>query len=155
MTSPCVLWMTVPCATSFPPAAPQQCPHPSRRTFRPPGRSPAPSNSSLTTARVTFPQHRSQISSLSFCFLVFLVGSGVDSAEGQRPPARVAMSQAGCHLHPRAVCAKSLQSRPTLCEPIDCGPPGFSVHGTLQARVLEWVALSPSQMSSNNMGWTC
>ena len=35
--------------------------------------------------------------------------------------------------------AKSLQSCPTLCDPVDCSLPGFSVHGTLQARLLEWV----------------
>ena len=31
--------------------------------------------------------------------------------------------------------AKMLQSRPTLCNPMDCSPPGFSVHGVLQARI--------------------
>ena len=39
------------------------------------------------------------------------------------------------------VRAKSLQSCPTLCDPIDCSPPGYSVHGILQARILEWVAM--------------
>ena len=38
--------------------------------------------------------------------------------------------------------AKSLQSCPTLCNPIDCSLPGFPVHGILQARTLEWVAIS-------------
>ena len=38
--------------------------------------------------------------------------------------------------------AKSLQSCPTLCNPIDCSPLGFSVHGILQARILEWVVIS-------------
>ena len=38
--------------------------------------------------------------------------------------------------------AKSLQSSPTLCDPIDGSPPGFPVSGTLQARTLEWVAIS-------------
>ena len=38
--------------------------------------------------------------------------------------------------------AKSLQSCPTLCEPIDGSPPGSPVPGILQARTLEWVALS-------------
>ena len=33
------------------------------------------------------------------------------------------------------------QSCPTLCNPMDCSPPGFSVHGILQARILEWVAI--------------
>ena len=36
------------------------------------------------------------------------------------------------------VCAKSLQSCPTLCDPMDCSPPGSSVHGILQARILGW-----------------
>ena len=41
-----------------------------------------------------------------------------------------------------AAAAKSLQSCPTLCDPIDGSPPGFSVLGILQARTLEWVAIS-------------
>ena len=41
-----------------------------------------------------------------------------------------------------AAAAKSLQSCPTLCDPMDCSPPGFSVHGILQARTLEWDAIS-------------
>ena len=38
--------------------------------------------------------------------------------------------------------AKSLQSCPTLCDPIDGSPPGSTVPGILQARTLEWVAVS-------------
>ena len=41
-----------------------------------------------------------------------------------------------------AAAAKSLQSCPTLCNPIDGSPPGSSVPGILQARMLEWVAMS-------------
>ena len=41
-----------------------------------------------------------------------------------------------------AAAAKSLQSCPTLCDPIDGGPPGSPVPGILQARTLEWVAIS-------------
>ena len=41
-----------------------------------------------------------------------------------------------------ATAAKSLQSCPTLCDPIDCSPPGSPVPGILQARILEWVAIS-------------
>ena len=37
-----------------------------------------------------------------------------------------------------SVCTKSLQLCPTLCDPMDCSPPGFSSHGILQARILEW-----------------
>ena len=38
--------------------------------------------------------------------------------------------------------AKSLQSSPTLCDPIDGSPPGSPIPGILQARTLEWVAIS-------------
>ena len=41
-----------------------------------------------------------------------------------------------------AAAAKSLQSCPTLCDPIDGSPPGFPIPGILQARTLEWVAIS-------------
>ena len=41
-----------------------------------------------------------------------------------------------------AATAKSLQSCPTLCDPIDGSPPGSSVPGILQVRILEWVAIS-------------
>ena len=40
--------------------------------------------------------------------------------------------------------AKSLQSCPTLCDPIDGSPPGSAIPGILQARTLEWVAVSSS-----------
>ena len=41
-----------------------------------------------------------------------------------------------------AAAAKSLQSCPTLCDPIDGGPSGSPIPGILQARTLEWVAIS-------------
>ena len=41
-----------------------------------------------------------------------------------------------------AAAAKSLQSRLTLCDPIDGSPPGSPIPGILQARILEWVAIS-------------
>ena len=44
--------------------------------------------------------------------------------------------------------AKSLQSCPTLCDPMGCSPPGSSVHGILQARMLEWVAILSYRESS-------
>ena len=37
------------------------------------------------------------------------------------------------------------RSCPTLCDPVDCSPPGSSTHGILQARILEWVAISFSR----------
>ena len=42
---------------------------------------------------------------------------------------------------------------PTLCDPMDCNLPGSSVHGILQARVLEWVAISFSRTSSEPRDW--
>ena len=45
------------------------------------------------------------------------------------------------------MCAKSLQSYLTICDPIDYSPPGSSVHGILQARILEWVDAPSSRKS--------
>ena len=46
------------------------------------------------------------------------------------------------YKHPAAAAAKLLQSCPTLCDPIDGSPPGSPIPGILQARTLEWVAIS-------------
>ena len=65
--------------------------------------------------------------------------------------ARLDEAQAGIKISGRninnlryadAAAAKSLQSCPTLCDPIDGSPPGSPVPGILQARTLEWVAIS-------------
>ena len=48
----------------------------------------------------------------------------------------------------KCVCSKSLQLHPTLFNPMDCSPPGSSVHRILQARILEQVALPFSKGSS-------
>ena len=48
-------------------------------------------------------------------------------------------------MYAAAAAAKSLQSCPTLCDPIDGSPPGSPVPGILQARTLEWVAISFSR----------
>ena len=53
--------------------------------------------------------------------------------------------------YPYPVCP---QSCPTLYNPMDCSPPGFSVHGIVQARILEWVAISFSKGSSWTRAWT-
>ena len=49
---------------------------------------------------------------------------------------------------------KVTQSCPTLCNPMDCSPPGSPFHGVLQARILEWVAISFSRWSSQPKDWT-
>ena len=51
----------------------------------------------------------------------------------------------GCSV---CVCAKLLHVCLTLCDPMDCGWPGSSVQGILQERMLEWVAMSSSRVSS-------
>ena len=49
---------------------------------------------------------------------------------------------------PPAFNLSHAQSCPALCDPMDCSPPGSSVHGILQARILEWIAISFSRRSS-------
>ena len=75
---------------------------------------------------------------------LFLLSTGFETSRKQEllwpfkmqilgpPPPRI----------PAAAAAKSLQSCPTLCDPIDGSPPGSPVPGILQARTLEWVAIS-------------
>ena len=52
----------------------------------------------------------------------------------------------GCHFLLQCMKVKResevAQSRPTLCNPMDCSPPGSSIHGIFQARVLEWGAIA-------------
>ena len=55
----------------------------------------------------------------------------------------------------RKCCAKSLRLCPTLCDPVDCRPPGSSVHGIFQARILEWAVISSFRGSSWPRDWTC
>ena len=47
------------------------------------------------------------------------------------------------------------QTCPTLCNPTDCSPSGSSVHGILQAKILEWAAKPSSRGSSPAKGQTC
>ena len=77
---------------------------------------------------------------LQYCFYVLVLGAqgmwNLSSGPGIKFASPPATSQ-------------SLQSCPTLCDPIDGSPPGSPVPGTLQARTLEWVAIS----SSNAWKW--
>ena len=54
----------------------------------------------------------------------------------------------------KPVHAKWLHLCPILCTPVDCSPPGSSVHGILQARILEWVVMPSSRGSSRTTDWT-
>ena len=55
-----------------------------------------------------------------------------------------------------SAAAKSLQSCPTLCDPIDGSPPGSSIHGIFQAKVLEWgaIAFSRNQVQVRPNSWS-
>ena len=65
----------------------------------------------------------------------------------------------GCHFLLQCMIVKSesevAQSCPTLHDPMDCSPPGSSVHGVFQARVLEWVAIAFSIYSPNKTQKWC
>ena len=86
-------------------------------------------------------------------------GSGEDFCSRISPSAQLLRNH--CSQHPGGsrspastafptfcMRAKSLQSCPSLCDPVDCSPPGSSVHGTLQATILEWVVMPCSRGSS-------
>ena len=64
----------------------------------------------------------------------------------RKPPENVYYMQFSV-IGPAAAAAKSFQSYLTLCDPIDGSPPGSTVPGILQARILEWVAISFSRGS--------
>ena len=60
-----------------------------------------------------------------------------------------------CKMKTVLCCAKLLWSCQILCESMDCNPPGSSVHGILQARILEWIAMPSSRGSSRPKDQTC
>ena len=75
-------------------------------------------------------------------------GPGKESAKGASLTRGIPLSSETMRSLYVCVCAKSLQSCPTLCDPMDCGLPGSSIHGILWAKILEWVAMSSSRGSS-------
>ena len=92
-------------------------------------------------------QQKSHIELKKKARVVLLLRTGCPCLEHRESPAQ----QVNNMLWPRlcsAAAAKSLQSCPTLCNPTDGGPPGLSVPGILQARILEWVAIPFSRRSS-------
>ena len=81
-----------------------------------------------------------------------LPGSSVHGFSRQEYWSGVIFSLAHCFLsskhYPCCMQPKSFQSCLTLCDPMDCRPPGSSGHGISQARILEWVAMLSSRGSS-------
>ena len=87
------------------------------------------------------------------CFLVHLA-SCIAPAPQQSPYGRQHLLD-GDYI---CVCISSVQFSQScliLCDPMDCSPPSFSVHGIFQARILEWVAISFSRGSSQLRDRTC
>ena len=68
--------------------------------------------------------------------------SGNRANKGPEMGANLVKGPAGLSVLSPAAAAKSLQSCPTLCDPIGGSPPGSLIPGILQARTLEWVAIS-------------
>ena len=66
----------------------------------------------------------------------------------QQPSVTLGKIPSFLKLFVQCMDAKVLQSCPILCDSMDCSPPGFSVHGIFQARILEWTAISSSRGSS-------
>ena len=62
----------------------------------------------------------------------------------------IQVSQETCQVKERKKESEVAQSCLSLCNPVDCSPPGASVHGIFQARILEWVAISFSRRSSRD-----
>ena len=77
---------------------------------------------------------------LSLSVGIFISAKTHDSDE--RDLIKMRLINKGVSNHAAAAAAKSLQSCPTLCNPIDRSPPGSPIPGILQARTLEWVAIS-------------
>ena len=90
------------------------------------------SSSSLSAIKV--------VSSVYPRFFIFLLAILIPCCDSSRPTFH--MMYSAHKLKTAAAAAESLQLCPTLCDPIDGSPPGSSVPGILQARTLEWVAIS-------------
>ena len=68
---------------------------------------------------------------------------------------RVKIEESKCHLRESCACVLSCFVRDRLCNPVNCNPPGCSVHGILQARILECVAMPSSRGSFQPRDQTC
>ena len=67
----------------------------------------------------------------------------------------IGMAQIELHYFFKSAAAKSLQSCPTLCDPIDGSPPGSPVPGILQARTVEWLPFPSPMHESEKWKWSC
>ena len=74
---------------------------------------------------------------------VFTENLFLDGPVGSPAPCFISTPHPGVH-----VCAQLLRSCPALCDPVDCSPASSSVHGILQAGILEWVEIEPASPAS-------
>ena len=75
------------------------------------------------------------------------LGGGPSEAHGSPSPHAHRFSELSSYVHASSVA----QLCPTLCIPMDCSPPGSSVHGIHQARILEWATISYSRESNQSL----
>ena len=87
--------------------------------------------------------------------LTSLSETNVKFSENFWAPIDVTLQSHSGRIHFMCMCANLLRSCPSLCNPMDCSLPGSSAHGILQARILEWVAISSSRDSSWPIEWNC
>ena len=74
--------------------------------------------------------------------------SALDTRKHSPSPQGKDLKGQGWEKQPQSMHAKSLQTCLTLCDTVDCSPPASSVHGILQATILEWFAMPSSRGSS-------
>ena len=84
----------------------------------------------------------------------FLLKSNGNVSDQQRVKSKIILTPFQFILKPVQSWSEVAQSCPTLCDPMDCSPPGSSVRGIFQARTLEWVAISFARRSSQPRDWT-
>ena len=91
---------------------------------------------------------------MAICFISLLIQMLISSKNIFIDIPRITFNQIGWHpvVQSRVLCA---QLCPALCSPMDCGPPGSSVHGIFQVRILEWGAISYSRRSPRPRDQTC
>ena len=92
-------------------------------------------DSVLKTRNITLPTKARKVKAMVFPLVMYGYESWTIKKADRKTPIQYAAAAA-------AAAAKSLQSCPTLCDPIDGSPAGSLVPGILQARTLEWVAIS-------------
>ena len=80
--------------------------------------------------------------------VLFIIGDWNAKVGSQETPGVTGKFGLGVQIEAAAAAAKSLQSCPTLCDPIDGSPPGSPIPRILQARILEWVVMPFSKGSS-------